>query len=105
MVRKGVHPLLHRVTVVMRNGASFQLATTMERTTPYFLREVPTLQTRAFNMDTLAAVCKWDDPARRFLIQDTTNHPAWTGEENTVSSEDEHMARFLKRFGERSVQL
>ena len=40
MVRKGVHPLLHRVTVVMRNGASFQLATTMERTTPYFLREV-----------------------------------------------------------------
>ncbi len=43
MVRKGVHPLLHRVTVVMRNGASFQLATTMERTTPYFLREVCTL--------------------------------------------------------------
>ena len=42
MVRKGVHPLLHRVTVVMRNGASFQLATTMERTTPYFLREVRT---------------------------------------------------------------
>ncbi len=33
-------------------------------------------------------------------MQDTTNHPAWTGEENTVSSEDEHMARFLKRFGE-----
>ena len=37
-----MHPLLHRVTVVMRNGASFQLATTMERTTPYFLREVRT---------------------------------------------------------------
>ena len=37
--------------------------------------------------------------------QDTTNHPAWTGEENTVSSEDEHMARFLKRFGVLRVRL
>lgn len=40
MVRPGLQPMLHRVTVIMRNGASFQMATTMERTTPYFLREV-----------------------------------------------------------------
>ena len=97
MVRKGVHPLLHRVTVVMRNGASFQLATTMERTTPYFLREVRTSTPVALRqLPRDRAEAEWCIAP----MQDTTNHPAWTGEENTVSSEDEHMARFLKRFGE-----
>ena len=46
MVRAGIHPILNRVTVIMRNGASFQMATTMERTTPYFLREVGIPQER-----------------------------------------------------------
>lgn len=68
MVRAGIHPVLNRVTVIMRNGASFQMATTMERTTPYFLRE------------------------------DTTNHPAWTGEEGGISSEDEHLSKFMRKY-------
>ena len=34
-----------------------------------------------------------------WLPQDTTNHPAWTGEENGISSEDEHLSKFMRKYG------
>lgn len=42
MPQRGLHPLLHTVRVVMRNGASFTMQTTMRRTTPYVLQHVST---------------------------------------------------------------
>lgn len=40
MPQRGLHPLLHTVRIVMRNGASFTMRTTMRRTTPYMLQHV-----------------------------------------------------------------
>lgn len=39
-VKKGMQPLLHTMRVVMRNGASFNIQTTMRRSTPYMLQAV-----------------------------------------------------------------
>ena len=39
-VKKGLQPLLHTVRIVMRNGASFNIQTTMRRSTPYMLQAV-----------------------------------------------------------------
>jgi ribosomal protein L31 len=67
-MRKELHPLMRTMTVVMRNGASFQVETAMHRTTPYFLKT------------------------------DKTMHPAWTGEKEGVSLEDARIARLLKKY-------
>jgi hypothetical protein len=40
MPQKGLHPLLRTCRVVMRNGASFEIQTTMNRSTPYMLQTV-----------------------------------------------------------------
>lgn len=68
MPKKGVHPLMRTFTVVMRNGASIQMASVLNRTTPYA------------------------------LAADKTTHPAWTGEKQGISTEDERIARLLKRY-------
>ena len=39
-LKKGIRPLMNSVRVVLRNGASFQLATTMRRSGPVFLQHV-----------------------------------------------------------------
>lgn len=67
-MRKELHPLLRRMRVVMRNGASFEVKTVMKRELPYFLQI------------------------------DTTMHPAWTGEKEGVSLEDARIAKLLKRY-------
>ena len=43
MPKKGIHPMLYQMTVVLRNGASIQMPTTIPRSTPLFLREVQAL--------------------------------------------------------------
>ena len=40
MGQRGIHPLLHTMRVVMRNGASFNVETTMFRPNPYMLQVV-----------------------------------------------------------------
>lgn len=40
MPRPGIHPLMHRVTVVLRNGASIEVMSAVPRAAPYFLRQV-----------------------------------------------------------------
>jgi hypothetical protein len=40
MPQKGIHPFLRTCRVVMRNGASFEIQTTMNRSTPYMLQTV-----------------------------------------------------------------
>lgn len=60
--------MMRTVTVVMRNGASFNIQGIMNRSTPYMLQA------------------------------DTTTHPTWTGEKAGLSMEDERISRLLKRF-------
>jgi hypothetical protein len=67
-VKKGLQPLLHTVRVVMRNGASFNLQTTMRRSTPYMLQA------------------------------DTTTNPVYTGEAAGLSLEDQRMQRLLSKY-------
>lgn len=43
-MRPGIHPVMHRVTVVLRNGASIDVLSTVPRSAPYFLREVGPLR-------------------------------------------------------------
>lgn len=38
-MRKGIHPLLHNVTIVMRNGASYKLSTVFKKRMPFFLQQ------------------------------------------------------------------
>jgi hypothetical protein len=44
-MRPGIHPVMHRITVVLRNGASIDVLSTVPRSAPYFLREVGSSQT------------------------------------------------------------
>jgi large subunit ribosomal protein L31 len=67
-MKKGIHPLRRMMRVVMRNGASFQVQTVLNRTAPYMLQV------------------------------DTTTHPAWTGEKAGLSMEDERIARLYSRY-------
>ena len=67
-MKKGIHPLRRMMRVVMRNGASFQVQTVLNRTAPYILQV------------------------------DTTTHPAWTGEKAGLSMEDERIARLYNRY-------
>ena len=67
-MRKGIHPLMRTVTIVMRNGASFNIQAILNRSTPYMLQT------------------------------DTTMHPTWTGERAGMSMEDERISRLMKRF-------
>ncbi|KAH7622529.1 hypothetical protein Ndes2526B_g03362 [Nannochloris sp. 'desiccata'] len=67
-MRKGIHPLMKNLTVVMRNGSSFSIQSVLNRATPYMLQS------------------------------DTTTHPAWTGEKAGLSMEDERISKLLKRF-------
>ena len=67
-MRKGIHPLMKRLTIVMRNGSSFSIQSILNRATPYMLQS------------------------------DTTTHPAWTGEKAGLSTEDERISKLLKRF-------
>lgn len=56
--------------VVMRSGASVNVQTVMKRSSiPYFLQI------------------------------DTTSHPAWTGEREGVSLEDERIIKLMSKFG------
>jgi large subunit ribosomal protein L31 len=69
-MRKELHPLLKTMRVVMRNGASFNVQTVMNRHgIPYFLQT------------------------------DTSTHPAWTGEREGVSLEDERIMKLMSKFG------
>lgn len=57
-MKKGIHPLMKRLTVVMRNGSSFSIQSVLNRATPYMLQS------------------------------DTTTHPAWTGEKAGLSEDE-----------------
>ncbi|KAL6769177.1 hypothetical protein ACKKBF_B17775 [Auxenochlorella protothecoides x Auxenochlorella symbiontica] len=70
MARKGIHPLMRTMTVVLRNGSSFRASTVLNRHTPWKLQV------------------------------DTTSHPFWTGEETGISVEGARMARIMERYGD-----
>lgn len=76
MPKKGIHPILHTMTYVMKNGASRQVLTTKKMALPYILN------------------------------QDTTTHPYWTGKTSTLEEGQEgSLARFRKRFGNLGVDF
>lgn len=102
MPQRGLHPLLHTVRMVLRNGASFEMQTTMRRTSPYMLqqaraRELPMVLLRpvaaaAAALAQRAPPLTAAPPAHNSLLpQDTTTNPIYTGEAAGLSLEDERM--------------
>jgi ribosomal protein L31 len=68
MPKKGIHPLMRAVRIVMRDGGSYMVRSTLARAAPYV------------------------------LTTDTTTHPAWTGEKAGLSLEDARIGRIAKRY-------
>lgn len=122
MARKGIHPLMRTMTVVLRNGSSYQLSTVLKRATPWKLQTVSRDGDSAGQPPDRGCCGRgvpWEappnpamgrQPARRPattpcyhaslppLLQDTTSHPAWTGIDTGISVEDARMARMLERY-------
>lgn len=69
-IKRGLYPLLHNVTIVMKNGASIQTQSIFKRRTPLF------------------------------LIQDASDNPLWTKEKPKLSSQDQRLQAVLRRHGE-----
>ncbi|CAL5228692.1 g11869 [Coccomyxa viridis] len=56
------------MTVVLRNGATYQVETVLKANRPFRLQT------------------------------DTTNHPAWTGEKKAMVGDDSRAAQFLRKY-------
>jgi hypothetical protein len=69
-IKRGLYPLLHNITIVMKNGASIQTQSIFKRRTPLF------------------------------LIQDASDNPLWTKEKPKLSSQDQRLQAVLRRHGE-----
>ena len=57
----------------------------------FYLRELWALPLPAF-------MIKTKDATTYLSAQDTTNHPAWTGEKKSIVGEDSRAAHFLRKF-------
>lgn len=60
MVRKGIHPLLKRMTVVFRNGASIRVPTVANKPAPYILQTVSGVRCDVFGGEQILAASAWD---------------------------------------------
>ncbi|DBB00873.1 hypothetical protein WJX77_009033 [Trebouxia sp. C0004] len=68
MPKKGIHPVVHSVTYVLRNGASVELPSILQRVVPYMLQTDP------------------------------TSNPLWTGEKKTLSAATGQSAKMMRRY-------
>jgi ribosomal protein L31 len=67
-MRQGLHPLMRKMRVVLRNGASYEIETILHRTAPQMCPEDP------------------------------TTHSTWTGGKKGISLSDARLQRVMKRF-------
>ena len=92
--KKGLQPLMHTVRVVMRNGASFNIQTTMRRAGPYMLQTVSAnevLRPGRPGAGPGAVRSVQCDATSPNWVQDTSNNPVYTGEAAGLSIEDKRM--------------
>lgn len=68
MVKRGIHPLMNTMTLVLRNGATIQVQSILKATRPMRLQI------------------------------DTTSHPTWTGEKTSLTGQDGRAAEFMRKF-------
>ena len=52
MPKKGIHPVVQSVTYVLKNGASVELPSILQRAVPYTLQSVRALQSEQFEPPT-----------------------------------------------------
>lgn len=100
MARKGIHPLMRTMTVVLRNGSSFRASTVLNRHTPWKLQVVSGCGRNSPHGPQCASQSLTPGPDRGHPVQDPTSHPFWTGEETGISVEDARMARIMERYGD-----
>ena len=115
MPKKGLHPLIRTMRVVMRNGASFQVQTVLNRPLPYMLQVVSeagrgrwggkgggaTHRRRSRQpIRSRSAAESHATPRCCAHLQDTTTNPLWTGEKPGLSLEDERLKRVVGRYTE-----
>lgn len=70
MARKGIHPLMRTMTMVLRNGSSYQLSTVLKRATPWKLQTVGRCGESAKYPSDLGSY------GRGRLLRRTPTHPA-----------------------------
>lgn len=113
-MKKGIHPLMRTCTVVLRNGASFNMSTVLNHPAPYFLQVVRaewacgvavwhrSLRTKIEQENQLQGVqiehVYVGTDCFSWVLQDTTTHPTWTGQKEGLSREDERISKLLKRY-------
>ncbi|DBB00436.1 hypothetical protein WJX82_005142 [Trebouxia sp. C0006] len=68
MPKKGIHPVVQSVTYVLKNGASVELPSILQRAVPYTLQSDP------------------------------TSNPLWTGEKKTLSVATGQSAKMMRRY-------
>lgn len=74
-MKRGIHPLMKRMTVVLTNGASIEMMTTSTRNKPYK------------------------------LTKDILNHPNWNPEVSKVDLSAGQVSKFLKKFDISEAQV
>ena len=100
MPKRGIHPVLHTMTYVLKNGASRQVLTTKKMALPYLLNQVKN------RLNVSCSELRKESLKGQTQLQDTTTHPYWTGKRSTLEEGQEgSLARFRKRFGNLGVDF
>lgn len=68
MPKKGIHPVVRSVTYVLKNGASVELPSILQRAIPYTLQSDP------------------------------TTNPLWTGEKKALAGATGRSAKMMRRY-------
>lgn len=97
MPRRGIHPVLNKMTYVFRNGASVELPNVMFSKKPIIMQVVRRLVFASSWMP------QKESPSGTlyegaFAPQDPTSHPVWTGKERTIGDDDGRASAFSSKF-------
>ncbi len=95
MPKKGIHPVVQSVTYVLKNGASVELPSILQRAVPYTLQSVRALQSEQFQPPIHALQA---DLTCWHSVQDPTSNPLWTGEKKTLSVATGQSAKMMRRY-------
>ena len=98
MPKKGIHPVVQSVTYVLKNGASVQLPSILQRAVPYTLQSVSALQFEQIQPPTSLLRALQADLTCWYSFQDPTSNPLWTGEKKTLSVATGQSAKMMRRY-------
>lgn len=102
MVKPGIHYPQQFVTVVLRNGATFQMSSIVKMTQPIFLEQV--LALAQYYSWYMLCLMHQQMHLRCAALQDPTNNPLWTGKQVQDIKEESRAAKFLEKFSKMGIK-